>query len=139
MNIIGQWKIKKLGTFDEELNFSLLPVEEAIKMEMWAENPGMAEAIYEFTPDGKMELNIPIPEGVTKEDIEEEGLEIKEGNRVVVETKNWKEENGEFLYDSEEHREVCGEILSPWDKIEINGNIATIYNGDTAMYEVERI
>ena len=138
-NIVGKWKINKLTAIDKDFNLSLMPVEEAVKTSMWAHFPKMAEAIYEFTPEGRMELTMPIPEGISKEDIEKEGLQLKDNGYGVFQSTSWKEENGGILYKGSEHKEIFGEEVSPWEKIGIDGNIATLYEGETVTCEIERI
>ncbi len=78
----------------------------------------------EFTEDGKVLTWMKAPAGVPQEEIDKalESGEIKgfKDGFFCLEEKEWKEENGEILYNSEEHREIFGEVQSPWDKLELN-------------------
>ena len=137
MNIIGQWKLKKMMSFDEDFNLILAPIEELIKKEPYNEQPFMVDAIYEFTPDGKMEMSVPVPDDA-QDLCGDEECEIKNG-RLILESKVWKEENGVYMVDSGGHREIFGEELSTWDKVEINGNIAKMYYAGEIACEIEKI
>lgn len=76
---------------------------------------------YRFTADGEMQVLCPIPEGVSKEEIDEAlasgELELLDDNTMVLERKAWKEEDGKLLFDSGEKGEVFGEAVSPWREL----------------------
>ncbi len=80
----------------------------------------------EFTGDGKVLTWMKAPEGVPQEAIDEAlaSGEIKafRDGFFCLEEKPWKEENGEFFYDTGEHREMFGEMQSSWDKLELNAD-----------------
>jgi hypothetical protein len=64
---------------------------------------------------------MPIPKHVTQAQIDEAvasgEIKIVDGMMCCEKPKEWKAVNGDYWYNTEEHREVFGEIKSPWDKI----------------------
>ncbi len=76
----------------------------------------------EFTEDGGVREWVPLPPGVPEEAVKEALLaEQIKGYRdglICMTEKEWKEENGECFINTGEHREVFGEIQSPWDKLD---------------------
>ena len=87
----------------------------------------MVQGFYtrvEFTADGKVRTWMKGPEDISDEEIEAalasgELLGWADG-MMCVEEKEWKEENGSFLYNSGEHREMFDEVQSPWDELTLN-------------------
>ncbi len=84
------------------------------------------ESVYEFTPDHRVICWMPLPEGVSDEEIRaavEEGeiLDVKDGMFSTA-ANEWKAVNGKYYYNSGEHRETFGEEQSPWDELETDGD-----------------
>lgn len=77
--------------------------------------------VFEFTDDYKVKTYSPIPPGVSQAEIDEAvasgDVKLVDGMIYAGEDKKWKYVKGEYWYDSEEHREICGEVKSSWDKI----------------------
>ena len=78
----------------------------------------------EFTEDGKVRSWMKLPEGVSEDQIQ---AALAAGEIIAYsdgyfchEEKEWKEEDGKLLYNSGEHREIFGEVKSPWDPLELN-------------------
>ena len=102
MEIIGKWKI------DETLryNFSENGVQKVWQKvaDILADDSidesdkKMLRAQITFTADGKAQWTLPIPEDFPKEELDElvESGEfaLSEDGRLVIEEKNWKEEDG---------------------------------------------
>ena len=89
-----------------------------LKSEGYDENTLLifTNSITEFTPNGKVELLLP----VSKEMIDEMGdeiIELRDDNIAVIDAKNWKTEDGKNLYNSEIEGEFLGEEVSPWEEI----------------------
>lgn len=83
-------------------------------------------AVVEFTPDHKVLTWMPLPEGVSEEEIKEavkagEILAAKDG-MFAAEAKEWKSLDGKYYYNTGEHRESFGETLSSWDEIKTDEN-----------------
>ena len=73
-----------------------------------------------FNDNGTVETIMPIPEGATAEELED--VEIRDG-MAVIDTKQWKNEDGKNLYNSEIQGEVLGEEVSPWIEIKEVGDM----------------
>jgi hypothetical protein len=58
-----------------------------------------------------------VPEEAIKQALESgEIKEVKDGYFTVQE-KEWKAVDGKYYYDTGEHRELFGEVQSPWDEL----------------------
>lgn len=118
-DLIGKWKMNEIMMFDEKTSDMIwVKIEDALK------NPDLdedykrtANAIIEFTADGKMEMLFPIPDDLPKEELDEAlasgEVSMKDG-MILAETFDWKIENGKPYYDSQAKGEVLGEKVSPW-------------------------
>ena len=78
-------------------------------------------AIVEFTADHKVLEWMPLPAGVSEDEIKaalEEGeiAGYKDGMFCMGE-KEWKAVDGRYYYNSGEERELFGEAQSPWDEL----------------------
>ena len=81
------------------------------------------DCIFEFTDDYKVNCWQPLPKGISQEIIDEaiksgEISAVQDG-RFVAEVKEWKAVNGQYWFNTKEHREIFDEVKSPWDKVEI--------------------
>lgn len=148
--VVGRWKIYKtlapvgdgfgLHTKDEvvaELDKKKSAGE--IDDEEYEQGLQMFGTVMEFTDDYKVLTYMPIPKHVTQEQIDEAvangEVKIVDGMMCCGEPKEWKAVKGDYWYNTEEHREVFGEIKSPWDKItpDAEGHI------DLKMFVLEKI
>lgn len=133
--IIGKWKVSKAMVFNQKtMKLELATWEEAQKIlpkmgkRELQEYGMMFNALYDFTAEGKCISLLPIPESASKEDIDAAVAagEIKladiEGYFLDEAVKDWKVEDGKYLLDSGEHREVLGEVLSSFDEIKLEGD-----------------
>lgn len=122
MTIIGTWKIKKVQVMQSDFSMKMCTFDEiraTVPEEMQAEYLKMESTEIDFLPDGTVNTISYIP----KEQIEmakAEGMEVTEDGRCVVESKAWKEENGEFFYFTGDEGEIMGEKISPYQKLEFN-------------------
>ncbi len=131
--IVGRWKIYKtfapignsfeLHTKDEvvaELDKKKAAGE--IDEDEYNETLNMFDAVMEFTDDYKVLSYMPIPKHVTQEQIDQAvasgEVKIVDGMMCCEEPKEWKAVNGHYYYNTKEHREIFGEIKSPWDIID---------------------
>ena len=78
-------------------------------------------AIVEISADHKIYQWMKLPDGVSDEDIKEaieagEITAVKDGY-FCLGSNEWKCLDGKYYYDTKEHREVFGEIRSPWDEL----------------------
>lgn len=131
--IVGRWKIYKtfapignsfeLHTKDEVVaELDKKKAAGAIEEDEYNETLNMFDAVMEFTDDYKVLSYMPIPKHVTQEQIDEAvasgEVKIVDGMMCCEEPKEWKAVNGHYYYNTKEHREIFGEIKSPWDIID---------------------
>lgn len=116
MDIIGKWKIAEVMSFGDDGIKWVTPEEYIAASDEPEEAAQTVGMLVEFTQDGKAISYIPLSKDLTQEEIDEaiaeEGLQIKDG--YFFETKEWKEENGAYLYNSEIEGEILDEEVSPW-------------------------
>lgn len=131
--IVGRWKIYKtfapignsfdLHTKDEVVaELSKKKAAGAIEEDEYNETLNMFDYVMEFTDDYKVLSYMPIPKHVTQKQIDEAvangEVKIVDGMMCCEEPKEWKAVNGHYYYNTKEHREIFGEIKSPWDIID---------------------
>lgn len=144
MNIIGKWKIKEfhLPTPIDERDYTSEDPSEAIRVytpetlpdeEEYEDFAKMARTFFEFTPDGKLDTLMPIPEEMY-EQAQKEGLEIRDGFAVIGSTM-WKEKDGKFFYDSKIEGEVLGEAVDPFMEIKVLPDGCLLYSMDVLVLE----
>lgn len=122
MEIIGKWKIDEVQKYsftDAGPKKTWQKAADVLADESVDEDEKqMLRADVVFTADGKVQWCIPIPAGVTQEQINEAlasgELKMTDDGKMVVEEKAWKEEDGKLLYDTGAKGEVMGEEISPW-------------------------
>lgn len=128
MDILGNWKFRSMVmlTFENDK-----PVKKTLTKDeiLGSKDPDIREMSYfaggtlVFGADGKAEMLMDIPEGTDMSALDdEEKAMVRDGNKLAIQSNAWKEENGKFLIDSGEHREVMGEVLSSWDEIQVNAD-----------------
>ena len=64
-----------------------------------------------------MNTLLPVPEELVNQCLEE-GMEIVYGLAIISST-IWKEENGEYFYDTKIEGEIFGEKVSPFEKLKV--------------------
>ena len=123
MNVLGTWKIAAVYTFDADFNKELKPVGEVLDApETDDDMRMMLTAEYEFCDDGSLLVKALLPENISREEIDE-AVEAGEitlcgDDRFMIESYEWKEEDGKILFDSGIEGEAFGEKTSPWEEIE---------------------
>lgn len=123
MNIIGKWKVKKIGVFQPDFSIKMLTPQEIEAIEDFEdaeEYLNMASAIVEFLPDGRMNTLFPVTKEL-EEQLIAEGKEIVDGFGIM-DTTTWKEENGEYFYDTKIKGEILGEKVSSFEKLVFEGD-----------------
>ena len=100
----------------------------------------LVNAIVDVNEDGKIYNYFPIPANTPQEELDKaiaQGyakLAPVEGYMCFDKPFDWKEEDGVFKYDTREHRELMGEMLSSWDDLKFDGKTITMSSG-LAVYE----
>lgn len=133
MNYIGRWKLNSvftIGEDDEPLYLSTeeylnspMPYidetdEEAVADEM-KERRAFVGTVIKICEDGKIYMLVPLPEGVTKEQVDEAVAsgEIKVMDGAMYDKPmTWEERDGELWFDTGIEGEVYGEKADTWVK-----------------------
>ncbi|MBR6177819.1 MAG: hypothetical protein IKQ70_08060 [Bacteroidales bacterium] len=131
--IVGRWKVYKtlapvgdgfgLHTKDEVMaEFDKKKAAGELDDEEYEQGLQMFNMQMEFTDDYQVLTYMPIPKHVTQEQIDQAvasgEVKIVDGMMCCEEPKEWKAVNGHYYYNTKEHREIFGEIKSPWDIID---------------------
>ena len=101
MNIIGKWKVAKVGVFDIEEGLQMKTIEQVMAMEETEdiqETKEMAQATFLWVTAKTMQLRAIVPPEAIEE-AKEAGEEIplnKDGS-VTIQRMPWKEEDGKIL------------------------------------------
>ena len=79
-------------------------------------------AVVEFTEDHKVIQWMALPPGVPEEALQAalaagQIAAVKDGMFNAGRDKEWKAQDGKYYYDTGEHREIFGEVQSPWDEL----------------------
>ena len=120
MNILGDWKITVVLQFSDSNEQIWMPVEEYLKQDDADES--MLSSICRFADDGTFKMLVPIPEGVTQEELDaavSSGEISLEGDFICAETYDWKEEDGKFFFDTKTEGEFLDEKLSSWVEVTV--------------------
>ncbi len=139
MTYTGKWKLHSVMTFDEsdmpvyltpeEYLSSPMPYvdesdEEAVADEM-RERRRMADTFIKICEDGKLYMMMPLPEGVSQEEIDKAvaaGVIKLVDGAIADDPKSWELRDGEFWFDTGIGGEVYDEEVSSWVKpIDENG------------------
>jgi hypothetical protein len=123
MNIIGKWNVAEA----QVLNRSTFKLDWRTAADIMADDSledyekQSVSYSYLFTEEGKALTLFPIPDNITKEQIDEAlasgELKLYDDSTMVLEEKAWKEEDGKLFYNSGAKGEVLGEEISPWVEI----------------------
>lgn len=106
MDIIGKWKVKQLNipTLDGVIQCTPDNMPEG---EIFEEFAPMANAIFEFTPEGSLDMLLSFS-AEELEDAAKHGERVRDGY-FVAESKPWKEVDGKFYYLEDQARK-CKEM-----------------------------
>lgn len=138
--IVGMYGVLKLRTYSDE-GFIWITAEEQREKSAGDDVPDaedyalqMLDWKVEFTADHQVFVWMKVPEGASQADLEEamrqgEVACVKDG-MFAEKALAWKAVNGRYYYNTGEHREVFGEVQSPWDELKCDeeGNIFFMNN-----------
>ena len=133
MNYIGKWGFHSIGSMDENDTLVYLSAEECLKAPMpyvdETDEEAVADELKErnamigmqlkICEDGKMYTLVPLPAGVTKEEVDAavSSGEISLMDGMIVDAPvSWEERDGEFWYDTGIEGEAFGEKADSWVK-----------------------
>lgn len=124
MNIVGKYKVKKLGLFDVESGWKMVSVDELMGMEETEDviqAKEMAETTMVISEDGTISIRlVPSPETIAESEAEGEEIPLNEDGTISLQDFEWKEENGELFYNTGDECEIDGETVDPWIKMEFD-------------------
>ena len=132
MDICGKWKVKEMRfpTLEEEaFTPDNLPSEEE-----FYDIAQMMKCITEFAGDGVLNTLLFVPEEM-REQAETQGAVVRDDGYAVIESTQWKEENGKFYYDTKVEGEVLGEKVDPFAEITVTPEGYLIYGYGTILLE----
>ena len=143
MNIIGKWKVKKVGIFDEENGMQMKTVDEIMVMdetEDVIQAKEMAETTLIVSENGTMSIRMVIPPYVVEEaKAAGEEIPFNEDGTVTVQEFEWKEENGEIFYNLGDEGEIDGEPIDPWIKAEYDEDGLLVLAAGFNAGQIERM
>ena len=118
----GLWKLKEVLVFNEDFERVWKSVDELLADENTdSSDKKLYSMLIEFSDDGFVKMMMPIPEGVSQEEIDEAlssgELELYGDNLMVFEKHPWKETDGKIKYDTGTKGTVFGEPIDPWDEV----------------------
>ncbi|MBR2108707.1 MAG: hypothetical protein IJ932_01995 [Ruminococcus sp.] len=126
MDIKGLWKVDKILGFDDDFN-QIWKDAQAILNDSAADDDekNMAKSVVEFGDDGIIKMMMPLPEGISQEEIDaavaEGEIEVS-GDMMIAEKHPWKEEDGKIFFDSGIEGEAFGEEVSSWQEVTVTDN-----------------
>lgn len=119
MDISGKWKIKELLSSDESSPDGVWKTKDQLTDE---EELQSINIIMDFKNDGTIEMLLPIPDGVSLEELKKEKIPIR-GNMCLIEKRKWKNDKGINKYDSGISGDILGTEIDPWKEISENGDM----------------
>ncbi len=123
MNIIGTWKVKKVGVFDET-GMQMKTIDELMAMEETdeiRESKEMANATFLYVTAKTMQIRTIVPPEVIAEAKEAgEDIPLNKDGSATLQRMPWKEENGKILFKMGDEGEIDGEEVDPWQAVEFD-------------------
>ncbi len=122
MDIVGKWTVYEVMSRDDELNIVWKKKDEMLaSLEPGDDMLMILNSSIIFTDEGKMLTIAPIPANVPKAAVDEAvaagKVKLYGDNMILLEGKDWKEEDGKIFYNSGTKGEIFGEPVSPWVEI----------------------
>ena len=131
MSYTGIWAFHSIAAMNENDELTFLSAEEYLQSPMpyvdetdeeavadeLAERRKMVGAKVKVCADGKLYLLMPLPEGVTQEEVD---AAVAAGEIALVDgmmtdgPKEWEERDGQLWYNSGAEGELFGESADPW-------------------------
>jgi len=124
MDIIGKWKVAKVGVFDMENGMLMKTIEEVMAMEdteELMETKEMAKATFLWVTAKTMQLRVIVPpEAVAEAKAAGEDISLNKDGSATLQRMSWKEEDGKILYNMGDEGEIDGEAVDPWQVVEFD-------------------
>lgn len=133
MDIRGIWKIKELRMPTPEGEKVFTP-DNIPDKEEFDDIARMMQCTTEFAEDGVLNTLLFVPEEM-REQAKAQGAVVRDDGYAVVESTQWKEENGKFYYDTKTEGEVLGEKVDPFAEISVTTDGYLVYGYGTILLE----
>ena len=121
MDIIGKWKVAKVGVFDIEEGLQMKTIEQVMAMEETEdiqETKEMAQATFLWVTAKTMQLRAIVPpEAIEEEKEAGEEIPLNKDGSVTIQRMPWKEEDGKILCKMGDQGEIDGEEIDPWQVV----------------------
>ena len=82
----------------------------------------LLQTVVVFNEDGTIDFFCPLPEGVSQEEIDAAlaagQLRLKDG-MMVMDQKQWRNEDGKVFTNTGAEGEVLGEKIGPWEELKM--------------------
>ena len=124
INLLGKWKLVEVMDFNEEKGcFEWTKTEDLLlRDDVDKDMLLIGKMRMVFTEDGVLTMLTPIPEGTSQEEmdaaVKSGEVTLKDG-MIFMGENHWKVENGKYMADSNDGREVDGEKVNPWEEIQV--------------------
>ena len=124
MDIIGKWKVAKVGVFDMDEGMQMKTLEEVMAMEDTEEiqeTKEMAQVTFLWVTAKTMQMRLIVaPEMIEEARAAGEEVTVNKDGSVTVQRMPWKEEDGKILCKMGDQGEIDGEEIDPWQELEID-------------------
>lgn len=131
MNYIGKWRFHSIGVIDESDSLTYMNAEEYLASPMpyidesdeyavadeVKERKQMIGACVEVCEDGNLYMLMPLPEGVSKEEVDAAvaagAISLRDG-MICQRPMRWEERDGKLWFDTGIEGEAFGEKVESW-------------------------
>jgi hypothetical protein len=124
MDMIGKWKVVKVGVFDMDEGMQMKTLEEVMAMEDTEEikeTKEMAQVTFLWVTAKTMQMRLIVaPEMIEEARAAGEEVSVNKDGSVTVQRMPWKEEDGKILYKMGDEGEFDGEEIDAWRELEID-------------------
>ena len=121
MDMIGKWKVVKVGVFDMDEGMQMKPLEEVMAMEDTEEiqeTKEMAQVTFLWVTAKTMQMRLIVaPEMIEEARAAGEEVTVNKDGSVTIQRMPWKEEDGKILCKMGDQGEIDGEEIDPWQVV----------------------
>jgi hypothetical protein len=124
MNLLGKWRVAETMQFnDEKGKVEWVSIETILaKEELDKDMKMLLQTVVVFNEDGTIDFLCPLPEGVSQKEIDAAlaagKLKLKDG-MMLLDQKQWKNEDGKVFTNTGAEGEVLGEKVGPWEELKL--------------------
>lgn len=124
MDLIGKWVVAETMQFnDEKYQMEWVSIDTILANdELDKDMKMLLQTVVVFNEDGTIDFFCPLPEGVSQEEIDAAlaagQLRLKDG-MMVMDQKQWRNEDGKVFTNTGAEGEVLGEKIGPWEELKM--------------------